>query len=223
MTRAEWGLIANECSMNDTLPHGNTNCGKYHGDECEHGDDTGKYGITKTGSGPATWTHNHKQGGIHDLCGNINEMVRGFRIKNGFLQIAKNNDAAMDIDLTAEGDGWENILDDNGKPIRVSFEERKIIFTTKDDAKHGCGGEQWENVVIDCKSEQLMELGLYHGELLAYCYIDATEGEYLPVCGGGWYNGSRAGVFNVRLSGPRSNSFGNIGFRSAYYRKLSTD
>lgn len=42
-------------------------------------------------------------------------MVRGLRIRNGVLEAAKNNDAAMDIDLTLEGDCWEAIRDDEGK------------------------------------------------------------------------------------------------------------
>lgn len=33
--------------------------------------------------------------------------------------------------------------------------------------------------------------------------------------GGNWNNGSSAGVFNVNLNNPRSNSNGNIGGRSA--------
>ena len=47
-------------------------------------------------------------------------MVRGLRIKNGRLQAAKDNDAALDIDLTKEGDGWQPIYDDNGESIAVS-------------------------------------------------------------------------------------------------------
>nr|DAY91731.1 MAG TPA: TREPONEMA DENTICOLA VARIABLE PROTEIN 1 FUNCTION, PERIODONTAL DISEASE [Caudoviricetes sp.] len=37
----------------------------------------------------------------------------------------------------------------------------------------------------------------------------------LPICGGSWNNTSNAGVFNVNLNNPRSNSNSNIGFRSA--------
>ena len=37
----------------------------------------------------------------------------------------------------------------------------------------------------------------------------------LPLCGGRWNNGSNAGVFNVNLNNPRSNSNSNVGFRSA--------
>ena len=37
----------------------------------------------------------------------------------------------------------------------------------------------------------------------------------LPIRGGNWNNGSNAGVFNLNLNNPRSNSNTNIGFRSA--------
>lgn len=54
----------------------------------------------------------------------------------------------------------------------------------------------------------------------AYCYMDCTDGEYLPCCGGGWSGTSSAGVFDVSLYYPRSDSSAYIGFRSAYYGKL---
>lgn len=223
MTRAEWGLLANICSKNGIFPHGNTNYGKYHADEKEKGVSYDGGCRTLTGSGPASWTHNHKPTGVHDLCGNVWETVRGFRIRNGLLQAAKDNDAAMDIDLTLEGDAWENIKDDSGKPVRVSIEDGEIIFTTKEEISEGYDGCRWGNVKIDCESEQLKELGLYPGEADAYCYIDSTNGEYLPRCGGSWSLTSVAGVFLVDLDYPRSNAYSRIGFRSAYYRKRSTE
>lgn len=67
------------------------------------------------------------------------------------------------------------------------------------------------------------ELALYPGEPEAYCYIDSTEGEYLPFCGGGWYSTSCAGVFSVHLNYPRTSASGSLGFRSAYFRKLKTE
>lgn len=218
ITAPEWGLLANTSLKNGTLPHGNTNGGKYHADPAEHGKSYDGGSKTLTGSGPATWTHNHTPEGVHDLCGNIWEMVRGLRIKNGMLQRAKDNDAALDIDLTTEGDGWENILDDSGKPIRVSV-DGSITFTTDADIEQDYTGDCWEDVNMDCESEQLKELALYAGEPKAYCYIGSTEGEYFPVRGGGWGHGAAAGVFYTDLHHPRSNSGASIGFRSAYFKK----
>lgn len=216
MTRMEWGLVAGICGMSGILPHGNTDYGKYHADENEKGVPSGDYGVTLTGSGPETWTHNHKKDGIHDLCGNVLEMVRGFRIKNGVLQAAKDNDAAMDIDLTCEGDDWFDVVDDEGKPIYVHVEDGEITFTTDKDFTQGYGGDCWGNVIIRCKSQQMRELGLWNGEKNAYLYVDSTDGEYLPFCGGSWYGTSIASVFCVNLHSSRTNSNSGVGFRSAF-------
>lgn len=216
MTRMEWGLVAGICGMSGILPHGNTDYGKYHADENEKGVPSGDYGVTLTGSGPETWTHNHKKDGIHDLCGNVLEMVRGFRIKNGVLQAAKDNDAAMDIDLTCEGDDWFDVVDDEGKPIYVHVEDGEITFTTDKDFTQGYGGDCWGNVIIRCKSQQMRELGLWNGEKNAYLYVDSTDGEYVPLCGGSWYSTSAAGVFYVLLYISRANSYSSVGFRSAF-------
>lgn len=43
-----------------------------------------------------------------------------------------------------------------------------------------------------------------------------TLGERLPLCGGGWYYTSNAGVFDVDLDNPRFYSNTSVGFRSAY-------
>ena len=64
-----------------------------------------------------------------------------------------------------------------------------------------------------------MELGLFAGEGEAVCAVDATEGEYLPYRGGYWSDGGSAGLFNLNLSDPRSNSGWGIGGRSAYFKK----
>jgi hypothetical protein len=49
--------------------------------------------------------------------------------------------------------------------------------------------------------------------------VDSTEGEYILLRGGFWGDGGYAGVFDSNLSGPRSNAYGDIGGRSAYFKK----
>lgn len=220
LTGPEWGLLANISLRNGTLPHGNTASGKYHADPEEHGETYGDGGKTLTGSGPATWTHDHTPEGIHDLCGNVWEMLRGLRIKNGYLQVAANNDAALDIDLTTEGDDWHDVLDDSGRPVKVSVDDEDgIEITTAEQIKHSYDGSEWEDVKISCESEQLKELALFPGEPGAYCYIDSTDGEYFPIRGGIWGIGAAAGVFSTDLYNPRTHVNSYIGFRSAYFRK----
>ena len=218
MTAAEWGLIANISLKNGTLHHGNTYCGKYHADESEKGVAYDNY-RTLAGSGPATWTHNHKPDGVHDLCGNVWEMVRGLRIKDGMLQAAKNNDAAMDIDLSETSGDWLPIVDDECNAIYASVSGGDITLTTDEDISQDYDGCEWGDVNMDCESEQLKELALYSGENNAYLYIDSTDGEYFPDRGGGWSDGTDAGVFYAHLSGSRAYSNTAVGFRSAYYKK----
>lgn len=70
-------------------------------------------------------------------------------------------------------------------------------------------------------TEQMKELALYSGEPETYLYAD-TEGERLPIAGGGWNGGAHAGVFDLSLS-ARSSSNGYLGFRSAFYGKLDSE
>ena len=219
MTAAEWGLVANICNRNGTYPHGNTKYGKYHADPSEEGATfDGGAGKTLTGSGPATWTHNHKPDGIHDLCGNVWEMIRGLRIINGKIEVAKDNNAALDIDLTEAGDDWQPLTAPNGKQINFSVGD-DFKFTT-DEPEDGYNGTEWENVYSDFGfSDELKELALYPGEDNAYLYVDSTEGEYMPYRGGGWCNGAGAGVFCTHLYNGRTSTDGVLGFRSAYFKK----
>lgn len=219
MTAAEWGLVANICNRDGTYPHGNTKSGKYHADPSEEGATfDGGAGKTLTGSGPATWTHNHKPDGIHDLCGNVWEMIRGLRIINGKIEVAKDNNAALDIDLTEAGDDWQPLTAPNGKQINFSVGD-DFKFTT-DEPEDGYNGTEWENVYSDFGfSDELKELALYPGEDNAYLYVDSTEGEYLPYRGGNWHYGANAGVFCTILYDGRAGTGGYLGFRSAYFKK----
>lgn len=72
---------------------------------------------------------------------------------------------------------------------------------------------------MNCDSEQLRALALFAGEEKAGCYVDSTEGEYILVRGGSWNYGGNAGVFSSGLSNPRSVANGDIGGRSAYFKK----
>lgn len=217
MTAAEWGLVANTSLKNGTLPHGNTNCGKYHANESERG--VTDNNRTLAGSGPATWTHNHQADGIHDLCGNVWEMLRGLRIKDGQLQAAANNDAAMNIDLSEQSAKWEAVTDNKGKAIFVSVHDDDITITTDSNIERDYIGSEWGDVTVNCESEQLKALALFNGESNAYLYADSTNGEYFPPRGGGWYDGTGAGVFSCSFNSARSGVDTYVGFRSAFYKK----
>lgn len=222
LTAAEWGLLANTSKKLGALPHGNTNNGSYHADDSEKGQRVkSSSGKTLTGSGPSTWTHDHTPEGVHDLCGNVWEMVRGLRIKDGMLQASKDNDAAMDIDLSEVSGNWLPITDDKCNAVYVSVSENDITLTTDEEISQDYGGCEWSDVSIDCDSEKLLELALYAGEENPYLWVDSTDGEYFPCRGGRWSYGANAGVFCAYLDYPRSNSAAYLGFRSAYFRKTA--
>lgn len=224
MTAAEWGFLANLSLKLGTLPHGNTDYGAWHGNHKEHGQKAPNSNRTLTGTGPETWTHDHTKTGVHDLCGNIWEVVAGLRIKNGRLMVAQNNDAALpETDLTQCGDDWKPLTDDSGAPVYVSVSDGKITFTTDHNKAGGWDGCKWGEVKTECKSEMLKEYALFAGEEEAYCYIDATEGEYIPYRGGSWRNGSNAGVFSLGLSHSRADSGWAVGGRSAFFKKLKAE
>lgn len=219
VTAVEWGLLANLSLKNGTLPHGNTNYGKYHADhnetcECFDG------GKALTGSGPATWTHNHKADGVHDLCGNIWEMCRGLRMKDGRLEAAMNNDAALpETDLSTDGADWHPVVTDEGKAIYIDASDGIVITDDEDEVEGGYDGEKWKDVQVEVESEQLKELALFAGEPDAYCYVDSSEGEWCLCRGGGWNYGGNAGVFSSDLSNPRSFVSADFGGRSAFFKK----
>lgn len=217
LTAMERGFLANLSLKLGTLPHGNTNYGKYHADENEKGECFDGY-KTLTGSGPATWNHDHTAFGVSDLCGNVWERCRGLRLMDGVIQVCKNNDAAMNIDLSEKSDNWIPLMVGN-VPIRIDATEGGISFTTEepDTDYDGC---RFADVNFELGiTDEMRELVLFDGEPTAYIYAN-TEGERLPLCGGGWDHGAGAGVFDVHLYYPRSYSDGYLGFRSAYYRKL---
>lgn len=100
------------------------------------------------------------------------------------------------------------------------FDSNEIKNIESDMDYDGCewGDAEFEFYV----TEQMKELALYPGEPETYLYAD-TEGERLPIAGGGWGDGTNAGVFNLYLSIARSYSNGYVGFRSAFYGKLDSE
>ncbi|QIB26115.1 SUMF1/EgtB/PvdO family nonheme iron enzyme [Caloranaerobacter azorensis] len=133
MTNAEWAALALWCKKNGTMPRGNNYAGIDHSALHEAGVKTydwildynwnnratkfdgAKYHHTSrvaTGSGPASWTHNHTNEGIFDLNGNVWEWTGGLRLKNGEIQIIPYNDAAKDISQSDTSTFWKAITPD---------------------------------------------------------------------------------------------------------------
>ena len=133
---------------------------------------------------------------------------------DGVIEVIPDNNAAADIDMSKDSDKWAALMKD-GKPIRINAEDGGLKFTT-DESGMDYDGCEWGDAEFEFGiTEQMKELALYPGEPKAYLYAD-TEGERLPVAGGGWDHGAGAGVFHLYLDVARSYSNGFLGFRSAY-------
>ena len=219
MTAQEWGLVANECLRLETMPHGNTNNGHWHGDPSEEGVAYGDGIRVLTGSGPATWTHNHRPDGVYDLCGNVWEMLPGCTLDNGVLKATQGNDMALRKNWTKE---MQNILGKNREPVRIGWREDRsegISITTERVCDWGscCWGDVKTDENADV--EALRELALFCGEEESRLWVDATEPARCLCRGGDWFSGGGAGVFSANLYHPRSIVRASLGGRVAYFKK----
>lgn len=222
MTAAEYALVLHHSHRAGTMPHGNTSYGKYHGNPEERGtqfsEDSGK---TLTGSGPATWTHDHTIHGVHDLVGNVWEWNAGLRLMNGEIQIIPDNNAAAPHDYSEGSPLWQPILKD-GKTMKYGIDNEDEVKLTTEEVEEGWTGSRWETVQSDVEVPEIVKaLALMptdKQDLQSVLYVD-TEAERLPFRGGSFHYTSNAGLGALGLNLPRSYVSTTVGFRSAFYRK----
>jgi len=232
---ALWAEIALFCRANGTMPHGNNNYGSDASYPLENGVGTyydssaKKERRTATGSGPETWNHDGTGAGIADLNGNIWEWNAGLRLVDGEIQIIPYcNSMLQETSLGTASTSWKAIASDGSlvEPgtsgtLKYSNSANQLA-TTVTPTDSG----RWESFSAMTLASGLTapeiakELILYPAEAGGDYGGDYhgwnTSGERVAYCGGNWSDGGRAGVFNVSLSGPRSNSGAALGFRSAF-------
>lgn len=223
LTAPESAYLILESKKNNTLPHGNTDWGKDYNYSEEKG--VCYDGVrTLTGSGPATWAHDHTPYGVHDLCGNAWEMIAGLRLMNGVIQVIENNNAANPVDTSRDSGLWKPIFV-NDKPVHFVVHEGDIILSDG-GAPGRWDGCRWNDLKIDIEAPELLKaLALCPADDKdgkSWLYVD-TDGERLPFRGADFDSTSNAGVAALSLDDPRSYSFYSIGFRAAFYRKQKTD
>ena len=231
-----WSAIALWCRKNGTMPRGNNNYGADHAYGHEKGVPTyyesGKIARCATGSGPNTWNHNWMPDGIADLNGNVWEWCAGMRLMNGEIQIIPYaNCMAADASMGASSTLWKAIAADGtlvepgtAGTLKYNYVSGHIQLTSGDITPEDTWrGDTYQNMTLDSAltvPEIAKALLIYPdepgGDYGGDGHYMNNSGERLPLCGGNWHDTSSAGVFNVRLSYPRSYSLALIGFRSAY-------
>lgn len=116
----EWSAVALWCMANGFQPRGNTDFGKSHSHPHERGvydADSMSNEYTLLGSGPNAWSHNNSPNGIADLVGNRWEWVWGFKMLDGRIIIAPDNDRALaesgwvdsGYDLPSDANPWSSL------------------------------------------------------------------------------------------------------------------
>ena len=231
-----WSAIALWCRKNGTMPRGNNNYGADHAYGHEKGVPTyyesGKIARCATGSGPNTWNHNWMPDGIADLNGNVWEWCAGMRLMNGEIQIIPYaNCMAADASMGASSTLWKAIAADGtlvepgtAGTLKYNYVSGHIQLTSGDITPEDTWrGDTYQNMTLDSAltvPEIAKALLIYPdepgGDYGGDGHYMNNSGERLPICGGRWDSASGAGVFGVGLNSPRSGSYSDVGFRSAY-------
>lgn len=255
-----WGLtpfslysaVALWCKKNGTMPHGNNQWGKDVTYTHERGVATQRESAsaashkseptrTATGSGPATWYHDHTPFGVADLNGNVWDWCAGFRLVKGEIQIIPYADCMKaTCDMSSGSSEWRAIKKDGtlvapgtADTLKYDYVSNKVqlattITNTVGTNDPGGSGATFESMTkaegITDVPQIIKELTLYPADTSGYegdyFYINNGADERFPIRGGYWSHGAYAGVFCTRLHYPRSTVYGSVGFRSAFYGEL---
>lgn len=231
-TNAMYAALALQCRAAFRFPRGNNNNGRAYNATDEVGiNDSGNpttggtgHTVIRAGSGPVAWNHPPNPFGIQNLNGNVWEWSPGMRIVDGEIQIIANNDAVLSAtDLSASGP-WQAILAADGTLVApgtagtVRYATSGSTAGTLVCSSGNAFSAMVANSVSAAALDRLRALGLMQpgAPIEQDGFFINLSGERLPIRGGGWDFGSRAGVFALRLGNARSDAGASFGCRPAF-------
>lgn len=240
MPASLWAAIALWCKKNNTVPKGNTKFGRSFDNPLSKGEatDTGlkRIYMTKTGSGPAEWNHDHTEHGISDLVGNVFEWQAGLRSVKANISVIPNADCIdHNISLASDSASWKFITeegtftDESDKGLKLDFNDEKAAFVYKsgiklDSAMNTARYCEFRNLMSDINVPDILkELILFpkdgadtYKRDLFYMANLLPEGIAFR---GGYFDGDfMSGIFNTGFNMMRTDKTPYIGFRSVYYK-----
>lgn len=238
MSIHEWAAIALWSLANDTVPRGNTNYGRSHENKLETarradngtpGDASGT-GRTDTGKGPDTWAHDHSAWGVQDLVGNAWEWLDQMMLKNGqIITTLDNNPSIAEVNWHKHGAYFDSPSDSMSGAGSVGSPILSNSVTKRngplDDDSHDypyMTNSNWAGIT---QSETYQKIELLRRLLIESEVTNSVSGgiwarnygNRMPRRGGGWGDGSNAGLGALALNYARSSSYSSIGFRPAFF------
>ncbi len=228
----EWAAIAHFCAANGTIPRGNTNYGRSHDRKLETGrrsdnlapGEASGVAATLTGSGPATWTHDHTDFGISDLVGNVYEWIDQMSMQDGrIITTLDNNPAIAEENWTKHEVFLDALLATAGAPMLNSKIETRQGDMGDDNNTGTSSTIEWQKLTKDpsyvpseLMRRLLIETAVDTGAAAGRLYV-RNYGKRFPLRGSSWNVGAYAGLGVLGLDASRVSSRSNIGFRPALF------
>lgn len=233
-TNAMYAALALQCRAASRFPRGNNDYGRAFnateevgvndsGNPSGGGEPSGNT-VIRAGSGPTAWNHPPTPFGVQNLNANVWEWSPGMRINNGEIQIIPNNDAALAATNLSPSGPWQAIAAATGDLVAPGT-AGTVKYATSGTASGTlvrASGESFAGMVAhgvaSAALDRLRALALMQpgAPIEGDGFFINLSGERLPMRGGGWGNGSRAGVFALTLGAGRTDASTARGFRPAF-------